>query len=1034
MSKTDPSVNAKVDKQTAQQAKAPPDTCVGADQAHSIEREHIDRVREAMAHGPEAGSPFPAYTGLCLSGGGIRSASFAIGFMQALAECRLLSRFDYISAVSGGGYALGWWTALVSRIETTDSIGPTEQIVIAKARVAERLIAPDYLEPATGTLTGPKGFEVRHARAHGNYLTLRTGLLSADTWSAVFIILRNLVYGLSGLGFLAIVLAWLVLELARYTASAATTHAEWFALAASAPLCIGWARTCLAMNRDTLNLDGSLNLSFTIGLLILGALLASLFLVAMPAQLGGKLFGVAAFDAALAILLALSLVEAALWFKGFFSTQSNWKDRLRKLRFNLATVLMFTGIALPSLAWAFQFAQPLRTWANTYALQFYLLWLMALMSNTWEWSREIGVMRIASNAGELNRFKFNSLLVSGLVMFVLCIVLTELAPRLMAVLRPPGLQTLWIWTGLTSAMLTSFGVLTNALVTVSDGSQADPIHREWWARWSSELMIGSAVTLATCVLVSMTLNYHPSGTAILWCGAATLFLFGTSCLTVVGTPLRLVLRTAGLLAVSGVAITAFLIARAIGPLYPDLFATTEPLLVSTPFLAPQNSQGILASLGLDVAPWPVAMTIFLLAAVSLLVLLRSGPNTFSMHELYRNRLVRAFLGASTKARKLVPTVEFAKNDDPLLTDLIIRGTSSQKSTAVRPFPIWCAAVNATTARQLGLLERKAASFVFTPLHCGLHVDSLERAPNTLDRRIRSDVSMAPTSLHSAQYERTSKEFEPEPLTIGAAIATSAAAFSSNTGATTTPERALVLTLLGLRLGRWFPNPAVCRKPDRSDPSRPDNAWMAGMPVFVSNSANSRTERLRNSLMPLLIREAFSQCDISADAVYVTDGGHFENLGVYELLRRRAKLIVCVDAGCDPNFEFQDLLNLQAKARSDFGVEIEISGLEDLVSDKNDRRASTWFKPWNIVYSRTDSGAHDEVGVLIYCKSTLTGTEPADLLAYRRRVPSFPHINTINQWFAESAFEAYRSLGLHIGRQVAAMLNEKYASRRSAVAS
>ena len=175
-------------------------------------------------------------------------------------------------------------------------------------------------------------------------------------------------------------------------------------------------------------------------------------------------------------------------------------------------------------------------------------------------------------------------------------------------------------------------------------------------------------------------------------------------------------------------------------------------------------------------------------------------------------------------------------------------------------------------------------------------------------------------------------------------------------------------------------------------------------------------------------EAFSRCDIHADSVYVTDGGHFENLGVYEMIRRRAALIVAFDAGCDPQFQFHDLLNLQTKVRTDFGVEIQIGDLNCFRLRGTDF-AQSQVAEWKIEYPSEADGTAGPVGLLIYCKSTLTGKEPKDLLNYHKKVPTFPHISTINQWFAESAFEAYRTLGLHIGRQAASVFANRVLDAR-----
>jgi hypothetical protein len=86
--------------------------------------------------------------------------------------------------------------------------------------------------------------------------------------------------------------------------------------------------------------------------------------------------------------------------------------------------------------------------------------------------------------------------------------------------------------------------------------------------------------------------------------------------------------------------------------------------------------------------------------------------------------------------------------------------------------------------------------------------------------------------------------------------------------------------------------------------------------------------------------------------------------------------------------------------------------------KGDQHARSPIATWTILYGRDKCANPSEKGTLVYCKSTLTGEEDRDTLEYRKRMPSFPNISTFNQWFAESAFEAYRALGLHIGRKCA----------------
>ncbi len=117
---------------------------------------------------------------LCLSGGGIRSATFNLGILQGLARYGLLEKFDYLSTVSGGGFIGGWLTAWIHREEDLQP----GQLPVSK--VAAMLADPpdDPLEPEPDP--------VYNLRVYANYLTPRKGLLSVDTWTLVAVYLRNL--------------------------------------------------------------------------------------------------------------------------------------------------------------------------------------------------------------------------------------------------------------------------------------------------------------------------------------------------------------------------------------------------------------------------------------------------------------------------------------------------------------------------------------------------------------------------------------------------------------------------------------------------------------------------------------------------------------------------------------------------------------------------------------------------------------------------------------------------------------------------
>src|SRR5437763_3135157 len=102
---------------------------------------------------------------LCISGGGIRSATFGLGILQGLARCGLLDRFHYLSTVSGGGYIGSWLTAWISR---------------CKRGIAE--VSENLARHRSDARPNPEPEEIQNLRSYSNYLSPQLGLLSADTW------------------------------------------------------------------------------------------------------------------------------------------------------------------------------------------------------------------------------------------------------------------------------------------------------------------------------------------------------------------------------------------------------------------------------------------------------------------------------------------------------------------------------------------------------------------------------------------------------------------------------------------------------------------------------------------------------------------------------------------------------------------------------------------------------------------------------------------------------------------------------------
>jgi hypothetical protein len=228
------------------------------------------------------------------------------------------------------------------------------------------------------------------------------------------------------------------------------------------------------------------------------------------------------------------------------------------------------------------------------------------------------------------------------------------------------------------------------------------------------------------------------------------------------------------------------------------------------------------------------------------------------------------------------------------------------------------------------------------------------------------------------------------IELGTAMAISGAAAAPQMGTTTIKPLAFLMALLNVRLGFWLPNPGeVHRSPD-------DPLLRAGVGPWY------------------LLRELLSRIDESSRHVNVTDGGHIENLGIYELLRRRCRYIVACDAEADPGLTFVSLAKLIRYARIDLGVEIDIRLDELRIDEAGYSRSHCVLAK---VYYPPRDGGDVEVGHLLYVKASITGEETEAIREYRARNVDFPHETTADQFFDEAQFESYRELGHHIAAEL-----------------
>ena len=241
------------------------------------------------------------------------------------------------------------------------------------------------------------------------------------------------------------------------------------------------------------------------------------------------------------------------------------------------------------------------------------------------------------------------------------------------------------------------------------------------------------------------------------------------------------------------------------------------------------------------------------------------------------------------------------------------------------------------------------------------------------------------------------------MTLGTAVAISGAAASPNMGSNqVSGATTMLMSLLNVRLGYWAANPGRAR-------------WREAQP----------------KLWPYyLLKESLSQTTGFGAFCYLTDGGHFDNTGLYPLIERACRYIVVCDNGADPDSHYKDLGNALRRCRIDFGAEFSIDGLKEMTSlggpsTKDNSGKAHWLRG-TVKYSeehlRTVWGEHWDdglspearenykTGAILVLKPVLIGDEPVDVLQYGLAFADFPQQSTANQWFTEDQFESYRRLG------------------------
>lgn len=270
--------------------------------------------------------------------------------------------------------------------------------------------------------------------------------------------------------------------------------------------------------------------------------------------------------------------------------------------------------------------------------------------------------------------------------------------------------------------------------------------------------------------------------------------------------------------------------------------------------------------------------------------------------------------------------------------------------------------------------------------------------------LESDGSRKPSLVRTADLaDLLASGRDGYRLTAMTAVAMSGAAFSPAMGRRTLKSFRALMAILNLRLGVWLPNPMFC------------SIWME--PGRVATDEFSRSP----GQFPTLLKEALGIHRPDDSHLYITDGGHYDNLGLVNLLRRGFRTVVCLDASADGARGFTTIADAMMLARAELGVDIDLDPERDGLWPVDEE--SEYPESRYAVVTATMTFEDGGTGHLIYCRASLTGSTPWSIDSYRRRDPGFPNTSTLRQLFGDETFEAYRSLGFVVGTTAASACQE-----------
>jgi len=914
--------------------------------------------------------------GLALSGGGIRSATFCLGALQALSRAylpgvpqvhvgagntpsrapssRLLSRFDYLSTVSGGGYIGSFFCSLFSpqRLRPDDaslntpSAAATAAYAVLDQEPPGRIHADKRYDGAAPLGEGPMAW----LRENGRYLT-PSG--AGDVFYGVAIALRNwlsvhFVIGMPIL-LLLVFMAFLRLLFGEYAVPGLflergfATDTLWWLPALSVGL---WVAPCLLAfwmfysleNADTEPPRPTKSVSILVCLVVLTVMLG---ILNYSSLYHGSACGrdwlcpnYVKFLSAFCVLLIGSLVWALAAAYAYGAEDTDAPIRWNFLAFGWLVISFFAGFfiwdwladteSVMVVEWGGQ--------SEIFALSI-LSFLALVVGGTWRSNLRYPVSQ-GFRSIRSYRIRINRWLAGGVQFFLLLV------------------------------FLFACDVLAGWLYEESSG--------EW--------QLSPAAALAAIIWAIRSLASFADEKS--WMNKVLKLPLGTLSIVAGGSVLMLLLICWGF-----------------------LLRWLQDGFSLVGFSAQLQFLSIFLVIMLYLA-WVAGSFVGFI-------------NLSSLQALYSGRLARTYLGASNGYRfkwesNAKDRVDKLSVSEALLSDDM---TLEQyyRMDSCSPLHLVNVTVNLTVdpAERLVQRDRQGLPMCIAP-------SVIRAGRGSLYTFVVDGVPRIRRAFHSWLF---SSEIE-QPLTIGHWIATSGAAVTTGLGRQTSVGLSLLLGLANIRLGTWWPARFESIRQDSNTPAKTHSSWLTKMlPTYA-----------------LLYNEFFARFHgLKREYLYLSDGGHFENTAAYELLRpeRKLRLVVICDCGADPLYQFGDLANLIRLARLDLGLEIEADiefrnypkywGLKKVIGCHRDFVGGGKTPGSNEPIKEVDDqcallfNVYDKDGstrnlkcMLLVIKPNLISRMNDDVWHYAQMHPDFPNEPTADQFFDEAQFESYRQLGLNMG--------------------